>query len=561
MIRQNNIDVLRAISVVMVFLYHSEYEIFSSFFFGVDIFLLITGYLTADALTRYTPFTFLLARYFRIFPTLLVFLLITIFIFSLNMYHFELRHFFQQAVSAIGFGTNFLLLMQKGYFNNSVQSIPFFHLWSISLEFQIWVIFAILAFFSRYKTIFIVGVCSFCAAMYTIFYIGSIDSFYLSPFLRFWEPCIGFALHGCKSNLRGRLIFLIVPALILLLAIDLRHFPAIWIVLVGVFAVLIRVDVIGSSLVHKLFEFISARTFSVYLYHVPILILSNYYFDGIFHFLLSAFLTLAVADLSYRYLERRRDTPKFSLIIGLQIFAGFVLILSYYNYEKISIIDERADSDAPYVTQSNCPITYFPGYCRMNSNQETDDFTLIFGDSLGLVWADAYENLDYNYLYLGAGSCPFVDYDFEFSNANCDLLKEIIEEWLFQNNYNIDHILYVSNLNAYAEVVGEKLISELIADRLISMSKMVQSPEVTIILPQNKLTTPLSECLPRLFKSENNCSLDLNSRFSYQSLRDDPYKFNVIAPEKNVILSEYVLEFKDSLHLNLLGLEKFYDGI
>ena len=82
-IRRNEIDFLRAVSVVSVIIFHLNKEIFPLGYLGVDLFFIISGYLiTRNILNNYkdNKFSFrafYLKRIRRILPALLAVLLFT----------------------------------------------------------------------------------------------------------------------------------------------------------------------------------------------------------------------------------------------------------------------------------------------------------------------------------------------------------------------------------------------------------------------------------------------------------------------------------------------------
>lgn len=73
---RSDIDGLRALAVIPVVLYHTEVELFSGGFVGVDIFFVISGYLITLIIAeeirqeRFTIIDFYERRIRRIFPAL-----------------------------------------------------------------------------------------------------------------------------------------------------------------------------------------------------------------------------------------------------------------------------------------------------------------------------------------------------------------------------------------------------------------------------------------------------------------------------------------------------------
>ena len=85
---KNYIQSLRAFSVIIVFLYHLNFDIFSKGYLGVDIFFVISGFVISqriykDFILKKKIFIkdFFIRRIKRIFPLLFFFILVNLIIF------------------------------------------------------------------------------------------------------------------------------------------------------------------------------------------------------------------------------------------------------------------------------------------------------------------------------------------------------------------------------------------------------------------------------------------------------------------------------------------------
>ncbi|SIO12928.1 Peptidoglycan/LPS O-acetylase OafA/YrhL, contains acyltransferase and SGNH-hydrolase domains [Bradyrhizobium erythrophlei] len=137
-----DINALRAVSVAAVVGYHFQIPGFAGGFVGVDIFLVITGYLMTGkvlndlALGRFSFITFLLMRLRRIYPALAVMIASTIVVgWFVTLPNEYLKHLLQ-ALSALIFQSNFAFNSDNGYFAMAAQTKPLLHTWSLSLEGQ-----------------------------------------------------------------------------------------------------------------------------------------------------------------------------------------------------------------------------------------------------------------------------------------------------------------------------------------------------------------------------------------------------------------------------------------
>jgi len=137
-----DINALRALSVVAVVGFHYRIPGFAGGFVGVDVFLVITGYLmTAKVLNelklgRFSPWTFWLMRLRRIYPALAVLTFATVIAGWFATMPAEYQKHLLQALSALAFLSNFAFKSDSGYFAMAAQTKPLLHTWSLSLEWQ-----------------------------------------------------------------------------------------------------------------------------------------------------------------------------------------------------------------------------------------------------------------------------------------------------------------------------------------------------------------------------------------------------------------------------------------
>jgi peptidoglycan/LPS O-acetylase OafA/YrhL len=137
-----DINALRALSVVAVVGFHFQIPGFAGGFVGVDVFLVITGYLmTAKVLNelklgRFSPWTFWMMRMRRIYPALAVLTIASVIVGWFVTLPAEYTRHLLQALSALTFLSNFAFKSDSGYFAMAAQTKPLLHTWSLSLEWQ-----------------------------------------------------------------------------------------------------------------------------------------------------------------------------------------------------------------------------------------------------------------------------------------------------------------------------------------------------------------------------------------------------------------------------------------
>ena len=150
------IDGLRAIAVVAVILYHTQfdisgYEIFQGGFIGVDIFFVISGYLIASIIIKelnisgtFSFKNFYARRIRRILPALIAVMFIS---FPFAWFYLLPNNFVDYSKSilySLGFSSNYYF-WSLGRTYEDINSLikPFLHTWSLSVEEQFYIIFPI----------------------------------------------------------------------------------------------------------------------------------------------------------------------------------------------------------------------------------------------------------------------------------------------------------------------------------------------------------------------------------------------------------------------------------
>jgi peptidoglycan/LPS O-acetylase OafA/YrhL len=196
-----DIDGLRAIAVLAVVAFHAFPAQVTGGFIGVDVFFVISGYLISTIIFEnlekgtFSFSEFYARRIKRIFPALIVVLVAC---FAFGWFALPADSFKQLGLhiaAGAGFVSNFVLWNEAGYFDNSAETKPLLHLWSLGIEEQFYIVWPLLLWcawkrkFNLLTITILVGIISFSLNAKGV-KANTTATFY-SPQTRFWELLSG----------------------------------------------------------------------------------------------------------------------------------------------------------------------------------------------------------------------------------------------------------------------------------------------------------------------------------------------------------------------------------
>lgn len=338
------LDGLRAIAVIGIIIYHLNKQWLSGGFLGVDTFFVISGYLITSLLLSEYEETgtikikqFWLRRIKRLLPAVLI-LIFTVIIATLIFKPSHIVQIKHDAFAALFYMSNWWYIATDVNYFEQFAFMPLKHLWSLAIEEQFYLFFpfilVLLLFkFNSYKKVtlilWIVSLISLTLMILISLMTTGNSRVYFGTDTRLQTILLGvilaFAWPPFKLNAQPPKILQIIigsvgtSALLILITLFFTvEDDSAWIYNGGFYLISALTLLIIASAVHpsnafarvlgnEVFVYIGQRSYSLYLWHFPIIsFIHSYYVAGqylLYVFILDLILTVALAEISYRYIE------------------------------------------------------------------------------------------------------------------------------------------------------------------------------------------------------------------------------------------------------------------
>jgi peptidoglycan/LPS O-acetylase OafA/YrhL len=415
---------LRAVSVGAVVAYHYGFAGLPGGFVGVDVFFVISGYLISRQIIdqieggRFSLLDFYDRRVRRIVPAAVVVLLATLIAGYVFLYPGDYQTLGDSAAWAAAFLSNIYFFNNTGYFDQTAEMQPLLHFWSLAVEEQFYVVWPLLLFgitlVARSRSaigavVLAVTLASFSASVFAVAEDPK-AAFYL-PHLRAWELAIGGVVAiGSSAIIRSRVLawacdgtgIVLIAASILLLSAE-SSFPGLAALApcLGAALLLWPKDVhtpVSTALSLRPMHVVGDISYSLYLWHWPIIVFARHYLHGempstLFALGLVAF-AVALSWLSWRFVEQplRRPwlRPGRTVALGLVgtasvVIVGFGLVQSGGAPWRLSP-QVAAMGDRVEMWNWPCPMLDLgrtESYCQLGDDWES-------APTKGFLWGDSH---------------------------------------------------------------------------------------------------------------------------------------------------------------------------
>lgn len=346
-----SIDSLRALAVLAVIIYHIDVNYLPGGFLGVDLFFVLSGYLISSLIIKeykktgtLNLYNFYMRRARRLLPA--VYFMITVCLVFMVLFNgVLLRKSHLDAVFGYIYSSNWWYIFHKlNYFDSFGAQSPFKHLWSLAIEEQFYMLFPLIfLIFNRRKKeegkgpslnknflYIVLGLILISLITHILLFdINNINRIYFGTDTRAFSLLVGVVgalLYpmdklsnptNSKENLAYSVVSIISISILITIMFYTTEYNT-WLyrggfLLVAVLGLIIIISsgkqhtFISKALSFKPIVFIGKISYSLYLWHFPIIVLTTPVSEignpNLFYVTLRIILTFIVATLSYLVVE------------------------------------------------------------------------------------------------------------------------------------------------------------------------------------------------------------------------------------------------------------------
>jgi len=603
-----DIQGLRAIAVSLVVLAHADVPGFAGGFIGVDVFFVLSGYLITGLLLSEHIATgsirygrFLARRLRRLLPAMLAMLVLVLIIASVVLTAYEMRMQGRSFPYAASWISNFFFAFaERDYFDALQAKDLFLHTWSLGVEEQFyllwpWLVLLFAGLKTRDKTqpasgstvlvaFAIVSAFSLAISLYLSTTVP-ILSFYMMP-ARIWQFALGasvfVALHLVVTADRrfdplvgavGLIGMLLILASSMLLSPSMNYpgwlalFPSVGAAFVIAAGKVLPQSGLTAVLASRPFTWVGDRSYSIYLWHWPILILGGSLgvSGSVAGKVLLVALAVVIASLCYRYIELPfwKGRYKDAAPVRVVQYAAAAVLLSVSVFvlldRNVYAVPSNGTAAEGYDPRFDWPREiYRPGQscdtgildaqiipCPMG-NKDGERLAVLWGDSIGAMWAPAiagvFASPDWQLLVLTKSACAIVDKTYYYDKVGGPY--EVCTEWREKT------LEYLQMIEPDVVVVGSSAYYDFTPAEWVDRSSSVLGR-----LAKNAGQVVLIPSTPRLSFNGPSC-LEDPWRFSFRLLDGERECEEARVDEITVDVAGYLAQVADAFpNVELLKLD------
>ncbi|HEB4967971.1 TPA: acyltransferase [Klebsiella quasipneumoniae] len=351
-----DINGLRAYAVILVVLFHFGVTGFSAGFVGVDIFFVISGFLMTKIISdrlldnSFSLMDFISSRAIRILPALLVMTLVVCLIGWFLLEPSEYKKYGAYAASSIVFSSNILYWKKTGdYFSTDSHDIPLLHTWSLSVEWQFYLLLPIFLWLvtrvkNRKEVIQVSIVFLFIISFLLLCFFSENNqtfSFFMLP-MRAWEMAAGGLVYLIFNNVNFNKLN---PLGLILILVSLctasrgYSWPGYLTLLPVIGTMLVLIARNGNSIFFRLkaIQKVGDWSYSIYLWHWPIVFFISYLdIKNTYSSFFGVILSIILGMISFKFIETptRKLSTKLGFVKSL-IYISISVVILFLIYSLI----------------------------------------------------------------------------------------------------------------------------------------------------------------------------------------------------------------------------------
>jgi peptidoglycan/LPS O-acetylase OafA/YrhL len=593
---RSDIVLLRAVAVLLVICYHFFPNIIDFGYLGVDVFLVISGYLMVSSYSSSkNGLHFIVKRAYRLLPALLSVGIICYLLIYVLLRDDLIYEFSKEVLTSLTGLSNYYYYSKLGYFDSGSENKLFLMSWTLSLEFQYYLLIAIsLGFIFKSKFILIVVI---FLSLFSNFVVTEESAFFLL-YSRLWEFLAGGLLYFNEKKISNKqklvplsLLFLFSLFVIIdILWIDINNLVLQLVAVI--FSILVLSKIIDINKLFRLVNnpmlWIGSTSYSLYLIHWPVLFFSVAFdlhtsFIGI---IISIIVVFILGRFNYLIIEKKFTGFLKRLNLLFPIYICAILIIATGTYMERSNLLEKTVLNAAGVSCSSSIIDNvdikFNEFCT-HFEKGFNNKVVIWGDShasrIARPIINNIKETDSAYIVSHNACPPLVNikytinkneinygpcFDSNFGNKIVKFINDIDPEILilvarwpmyfggYDANSNRDYLL-----NEVTADDQNKLAS--IDSSLARTINSVNAKKIIVIMPPRELTKQLN--LSKNYVNLKDYAMNLNSEYltSFNKLKKLSVKGKKLTFfEITDLQSDY---YFDTNHLNDNGVDYVFNSL
>ncbi|RTE65586.1 acyltransferase [Amphritea opalescens] len=617
---RKDINGLRAIAVIAVVFFHFNESWMPGGFAGVDVFFVISGFLMTGIIFKgiendnFSVLNFYISRANRIFPALAFLCLILLVFGWFYITPLDYKALGKHVASSMTFLSNVVYWKESGYFDAVSHGKWLLHTWSLSAEWQFYIIYPlVLVSMRKFMSVKVMkATVLFGTILGFVFcviatYKWPNPAYYLLP-TRAWELMVGGVayLYPIVLKKERKKILELFGLLLIVGSYFLISKDNPWPGYLAFFPVLGSFFIIQSQRDDSFFtgnivsQKIGMWSYSIYLWHWPLVVVIYYFSLSDKFIYVGVFLSLFIGFLSNKYVEGVKLKSSFSsfssylkckpvyILLGVSVCGSGVFFTNGFEYhysDAVVVASNESINRNPYRCMNDHK---FPCYIGNEKNIKA----IIVGDShadaLTTAVAHSVDLKKEGVIALTMSSCPFVLNLMSTKNGDKCYKENARRIEYLESNYDSVPVILVSRMGAYLygqsnpqrvkdisdiqpsvyftkpyTKVEDLLYDELKFNLSLTVDKLLINHPVYIVQPTPEMRKNVPATLARNLLLDNG-DYDLSIDYGLYIQRNERLRnlINEVSIKKNIVVLDPApyLCHNDRCLAQIKGRPIYYDG-